>query len=217
MHAGHRARTRLEHTTDQSGDLFARLQAAQTRRIGRGNIAHQIIGVVTDRFDALHIVSGRILSQFILADISANDAVATTRLELFDKWRKALAVKTETVDDRGVFIEPEQPRLRVARLRQRRDSTRLNKTKTQLQHRRHHIGVLVKASGQTNRVLELQIPHPRRQHWRRTRSRVSGKAELQGANRDAMRGFRTKQAQHRHRRTHNQTTHSNTPLTNSSK
>lgn len=122
--------------------------------------------MVTDRFDALHIVGSRVVGQFILADIGANDAVATTRLELFDKWREALAVKTETVDDRRVFIEPKQPRLRVARLRQRRDGTRLDKTKTQFQHRRHHIGVLVKAGGQTDRVLKIQMPHPRRQHRR---------------------------------------------------
>ena len=65
-----------------------------------------------------------------------------------------LAVKTEAIDHRLIFIQPEQARLGVARLRQRCDATGFNKAKAEREHGVHHLGVFVEARSQTNRIRE---------------------------------------------------------------
>ena len=72
------------------------------------------------------------------------DALGARR-EALQHGRSAFAVEAETVDDRRIFIKPEQARLRVAGLGQRRHRARLDKTETERQHRVHDVGVLVEA------------------------------------------------------------------------
>ena len=77
--------------------------------------------------------------------------------------RQTLAVEAEPVDQRQIFLQPEQPRLRVAGLRARRDGPDLGETEAQRQDRVRHLGVLVEAGRQADGIGKDPAPEPRRQ------------------------------------------------------
>ena len=66
----------------------------------------------------------------------------------------ALIVEAEPVDDGAVRAEPEEPRPRIAGLRQRRHRADLDEAETEAEHRVRHRAVLVEAGGEPDRVGE---------------------------------------------------------------
>jgi hypothetical protein len=67
----------------------------------------------------------------------------------------SFVVDSHAIDYRSVFREPEQPWLRVARLRLRSQGTDLHKTETEIGQGIIYFCILVHTSGKTDRVGEL--------------------------------------------------------------
>ncbi|MNN53154.1 hypothetical protein D3C81_1678910 [compost metagenome] len=79
----------------------------------------------------------------------------------------AMIVEAHAVDDRRRLGQTEQPRLRITRLRARRDGTDLDETEAQLGKAIDGVAVLVQAGGQADRIGEVQSHHRHRQAGRR--------------------------------------------------
>ena len=63
-------------------------------------------------------------------------------------------VEAEAVDHGAVADEPEDPGLRIARLRLRRQRAHLGETRTQTEHGAKCAGVLVESGGNADRIGE---------------------------------------------------------------
>src|SRR5205085_6824604 len=68
----------------------------------------------------------------------------------------AVVVETETVDQRILFRETKDSRLRITRLRRRGDRADLDKTKPKRRPCRQRDPIFVESSSQPNRVREIQ-------------------------------------------------------------
>ena len=74
---------------------------------------------------------------------------------------RALAVEAEPVDHGLVGFEAKQPRARIARLRQWRHRADFDKAEAETQQRVRHLGVLVEARRDPDRIGEIE---PERSH-----------------------------------------------------
>ena len=109
--------------------------------------------------DALDIVADIVLGVAVLADIGADDAaLAAARPKPRRHRRQALAVEAEAVDERLVLDQAEEPRRRIAGLRPRRHRADLDEAEAEAQHRVGHLGMLVEAGGEPDRVGKLAPP-----------------------------------------------------------
>ena len=68
----------------------------------------------------------------------------------------AVVVESEPVDQRALGSEAEQPRARIAGLRQRRDGADLGEAEAHAEHGRAHARVLVEACGDAERIGKRQ-------------------------------------------------------------
>jgi hypothetical protein len=110
-----------------------------------------------------------------------------------------LAVEAEAVDHRLVLVEAEQPFAAVARLRPRRHRAGFGKAEAERQHGVGHFRILVEAGRQPDGIGKVDIEDARGENWIVRRLRAAHEAKLQGADGQAMRGFRLDQAQERTR------------------
>ena len=99
--------------------------------------------------------------------------VRTSLQPLERRWLPAV-VETHAVDDRPVLHQPEQPRLRIARLRPRRDRPDLDEAEAETEHLFRYFGILVEARGEPDGRGELETGDCRPQRrgksvaaWRR--------------------------------------------------
>jgi hypothetical protein len=152
-----------EHALEQIFDGRARLHRAQTRRIGRGNIADQVIGEVRNRFYAGDIIGGSIHRLFVLADIGTDNAGRAAAVKTGGKALgesiNASAVEPQPVDHRQIVVEPEQPRFGIAGLRFRRDRARFHKAEAQRQDGIDSTGVFVESGGKPDGIGKIQTPN----------------------------------------------------------
>ena len=151
------AAARAAMTRDkQLAKLFTRLHVAQARRVRRGDVDGQIAGVGRKPGNAAFIVSDAVGAVLVGADIDADDAGAALAggKPLFG-GRVALIVEAQPVDHRFVRCQPEDARLRVAGLRQRRDRADLGKAEAEAKQRIGNLGVLVVAGGHAERIGEI--------------------------------------------------------------
>ena len=149
--------------------------------------------------NALDVIGRRILGQLVLADIGADDAAARSRLQPRGERRQPLTVKTEAVDDAKILVETKQARQRIARLRQWRHAAGFDKAETGSEHRIDHFGMFVKTGSETDRIAEIEMPHPCRQHRIRRYGRTVAESQFERGDGETMRGFRCKQMQQRQR------------------
>ncbi|MCY1293327.1 hypothetical protein D9M70_425840 [compost metagenome] len=105
--------------------------------------------------NAVHIVGNAVGTVLVGADIDADQRSARAGLEPRQRRAMTLVVEAEAVDDGLVLDQPENARLVVAGLRFRRDGADFGETKTDLQERFRHLGVLVIAGRHADRVWEL--------------------------------------------------------------
>src|SRR5690606_32550006 len=90
-------------------------------------------------------------------DIDADNAAArAARLQPFFGSRVTLIVETEAVDHRLIFGQPEDTRLGIARLRQRRDRADLGEAEAEPEQSVRHFGVLVIAGRHAERIGEVE-------------------------------------------------------------
>ena len=134
----------------------------------------------------------------VLADVDAEHApvigLAHARAEVID----AAVVEAHAVDDRPGLGDAEQPRLRVARLRARRDGADLEETETERGQRVDMVAVLVQPRGQPDRIGELE-PHATHRIGRRARgdhpAEMQAVQHVEPAQRHRVRAFARQQEQ----------------------
>ncbi len=110
--------------------------------------------------------------------------------------RFAVAVEAEPVDHAAIGFEPENARPRIAGLRQRRDGADLDKAEAQAEQRVGHLGVLVEAGRDTDRIWEVEAegPHPQPRIIGRG---LQGGGDPQAPDGKRMGGFRIEKPQQR--------------------
>ena len=124
------------------------LQAAQARRVRRGDVDRDIVRMRRHRLDADDIVLRAVFRILVGADIRADRHAGRTFREPADEILEPVIVEAHPVDHRAVFLEPEQARLRIARLRLRRHGAAFDKAETEPRHRVRHFAILVKPGGE---------------------------------------------------------------------
>ena len=144
----HGAGPGVQHADQHVFQNFPPLHRPEPGGIGRRYIGHQIIDIGCDGLDTYLVVGRAVLRRLVLADIGPERAEPLgTFGDTSDKRAQSRPVKAQTVDDRLVFRQAEHPGLRIARLGQRRDRARLDKTEPGRQHGIRHLGPLVESGG----------------------------------------------------------------------
>ena len=109
--------------------------AAQARRVGRGDVDGEIVGDAGHRRDAGGIIGDRGPALSLLAPILTPTMpparAGALRRAAPQRRRLALIVEAHAVDHRPVLGQPEQPRLRIARLRPRRQRADLDEAEAE--------------------------------------------------------------------------------------
>ena len=175
----------------------ARLQRPQARRVGRGDVDREIGGEMREGRDALHIIADPVRRILVGADVDADDAAAAPpRFEPPQHGVMAFVVEAHAVDHRRVLRKPEQPRARVSRLRQRRHRADLGEAEAQRQHLVRHLGILVEARRQPQRIGKAQAQRIDSQH-RVCRGRSRRRNHRQCTDRQPMRCLGIERVQQR--------------------
>src|SRR5690606_36217590 len=118
---------RFPQAAEQVLEGAALLQTTQARSVRRRNVGGHIRRMLPDAAHAEHIVGRAIGAVFICTDSRAdNSRLVVARRETISKRVEALVVETEAIDHGAIFAQPENPRARIALLRQRRDSPALD-------------------------------------------------------------------------------------------
>jgi hypothetical protein len=130
------------------------LQLAQAGGVGRGDVDGDVVGQRVHARQAVHVVAfGRFVRRvLVLADVDAEQAAAT--LGAFDVAHQhfdAFVVEAEAIDHRAMLRQAEHARLRITRLRLRRDRADLDEAESQRQQRIDMGAVLVEPGGEADR------------------------------------------------------------------
>ncbi len=137
----------------------ALLELAQPGRVGRRNVHRQVVGQRCEDIDQLFVVLRRVVERggLLLADVGADDWPARFAAAQLPGCKcRALAGKTHPVDDRPLLDQPEDPRLRVARLRFRRHGADFDMAETETREPTPPLAVLVVAGSQPDPVGKSQ-------------------------------------------------------------
>jgi hypothetical protein len=146
-------------TTRERAQRPPLLQVAQPAGVWRADVDDEVVGKGMQDLDGAGVVVSGLLVRrlFVLADIDAErEARRDDGGEVLRDARGAGAVEPEAVDDGTILRQPEQPRLRVARLRQRRHRPDLDEPEAHGGPRRYRRALLVEPGGEPNRVVERQ-------------------------------------------------------------
>ena len=153
---------RLQDAHQKLLHLGARLQAAQARRVRGGEVDDQIVRKTAQAFDAGDVIARRICRIAILARICSDDAahpgVAAVACEALGKRSETFAVEAETIDHGFIFVQAEQPGLRIALLGPRRHRPGLDEPEAKCESGLEHVRVLVEPRGEAHRIGKREIP-----------------------------------------------------------
>src|SRR5262249_33270061 len=148
---------RLHYPRQKLVEHLRLLQLAQSRSIGRGDIDGKVARHRSKGLDQAHIVSDAVGAFPVRANINADDATfVCARGKTAQHGGGALAVEAQPIDHALVAVEPKDARTQVASLRQRRDGSNLDKTKTKLEQRVGYLGMLVEARCHAHRIGEIE-------------------------------------------------------------
>src|SRR5207302_2931277 len=165
------------------------LKVPETLRVRRGDVYRDVGSLRTDFFEARLVVVDRALARRVgvLADVDTEDAAPARAGDVLHERVDADVVEAETVDERLRLRQPEQARLRIARLRARRYRADLDEAEAQLRQRVDVLGVLVETRGEAHGIgkFEAQCANRTRRNLRKRKSREAGKPQGQ-----VMRSFR---------------------------
>ena len=102
----------------------SRRWSARSPGVFGDDVDDEVVGEAAERAHARHVVGGGVVARFVLAQVDAEQARAgrrgRPRAEELGGVGVARRVEAVTVDHRAVLGQPEDARLRVARLRLRR-------------------------------------------------------------------------------------------------
>ncbi len=183
---------------DQGEQARLPLEVPQPRRIGRGHVDDEIVCERAHRLDARDVICDRVGALLVLAEIGADQARAPAPgREPCAHGLEALVVEAEPVDERAILGQTEQSRLGIAGLRARRDGAGLDEAEAEPQHGVGHLGILVEAGSEPDRIRELPSPErdPEARRIRLGHVRRDPRAKRLDAR--AMRRLRRQQAQQR--------------------
>jgi hypothetical protein len=144
----------LARLGDPAEQLFQRrlgLQGAEARRVRRGDVDGEIGGQPPQPFQPGHVVADAVGGVLVGPDVGPHHARSAPGEPVGERLQ-ALVVEAHAVDHRAVLGEPEQPRPRIARLRQGRDRAALHEAEAGPEHGGEHLGVLVEAGRQAHHV-----------------------------------------------------------------
>ena len=193
-------RNPVAHLDDARQQIVERggaLQLAQARRVGRGNVDGDVACDRRDRFDQADVVGGAVAGIPVGADVDPDDAaLGRPRRQPRQHRGLALAVEAEPVDHRLIGLEPEHARPRIAGLRQRRHRADLDEAEAQAEQRVRHLGVLVEARRDADRIGKVEPEGPHRQP-RIIGRRPPPRGEFQGLDGERMSIFRIERPQQR--------------------
>src|SRR5690606_39591998 len=121
----------------------------------------EVVGVRGEQPSARQIVVDRLVDRhdLRLADVDADDGTDARTTRTGDARRARLGarvVEAHPVDDGTVRDQPEQPRTRIARLRERGDGAHLDMTEPERPETRDAARLLVETRSQTERRRELE-------------------------------------------------------------
>ena len=189
----------IDHPRQQVVERGRLLQIAQARRIRRGDVDGEVARNGREHLDQFDVVGGAVGGILVGPDIDADDAaVMRARRETPQHGFGAVIVETHAVDDGLVALQPEQPRPRIADLRQRRHRADLDKAEAETQQRIGRLRALVEACGHADRIGKIQ-PECAHGELRIVRPRPDRRQQPQAMDRHAMGVFRIEPAQQRQR------------------
>ena len=119
-----------------------------------------------DAFQTKPIIINRVIvvGVFVFADVDTERTETMLRtIDIRAQRIDTEVIKTKAIDDRFVFLQTEQTRLRITQLRTRRDSADLDKAETHFEKSINRNAILVESSSQTNRITQRQTRQRRRQ------------------------------------------------------
>ena len=201
------ALARIDDPRQQVVERAGLLQIAQPRRVRRGNVDGDIARHRREPLDQPHIIGDAVGRVFVGPDIDADNAAGIgPRREPAQHGLGALRVEAEPVDHPLIGVKAEDPRPRVAPLRQRRDGAGFDKAEAQAQQRIRHLGILVEPRRHADRIGKIQPEGAHRQAFV-----VAGGARKRRAcqhlDSEAMRVFRIERVEEWPRQTLEQADH----------
>ena len=156
-------RAGLGQPAEQLLQRLARLQRAQARRIGRGDVDGEIVRPPPQPLQAQHIVAHPVGGVLVGPDIGPDNPASGPRVEPPGEGLQALVVEAHPVDHRAVFAETEQARARITGLGQGRDRAAFDETQPGPQHGVRDLGVLVEPRRQADAAGQGQAAQARGQ------------------------------------------------------
>ena len=188
---------RQQHRIEQRGQRALVLQRAQSGRVGAGNVDREIAGERRHQLGHRRIVGHAIGRILVRADVDADHPrLARAPSQPLRRESAAAVVEAHAVDHRAVLFQPEQARLRVARLRQGRDRADLGKAEAEAEQRVGHLCILVEARRHAERIGKGQ---PRDMGFQRATGprRPSGGLQPEGGERQGVGAFGIEREQQR--------------------
>eukprot|EP00968_Pinguiococcus_pyrenoidosus_P016405 scaffold1584_cov259-Pinguiococcus_pyrenoidosus.AAC.8 len=142
------------------------LQVPQPRRVGTGHVHHDVVCEGSQLPDTRAIVRGCVLLRLVLAHVDPQHRLAelvvaqeALHLQAMLHGLVAFAVEAVAIDHGLVLTQAEHARFGIARLRQRRHGSDLDKAEAQLGEASQGLRMLVEARRQAHAVGKVHAPH----------------------------------------------------------
>jgi hypothetical protein len=142
----------LRHAGQKRGERLGPLQIAQLFGVGRAHVYGGEIEPRPEPREHRGEVAGAVGAVLVRAEVQPQHEVARPRLEPRGHRLHAVVVEAEAVDDARVLRQPEEPRARVAGLREGRDRARLDEAEARPRQRMERDRVLVETRGEAHRI-----------------------------------------------------------------
>ena len=147
---------------EQPLERRAVLEIPEPRRVGRGEVHHQVVGPGVERVDGRQVVvDGPLVGGvLVLADVHPDDSPALPRQprQALPAGRRALVVEAHPVDEGPVLGQPEEARPGVSRLGPGRDGSDLDVAEPERVEAADEHLALVEPRRHAERAVELE-PH----------------------------------------------------------
>ena len=162
----HRRRRLLLHRRENRTKSLHGLQVAKARSVGRRDVDHHVVGQIAELAGGIAVIVDGALQRHDLglAQVDADDAVAAPVAEVDRHQVRAGVVEAHAVQQRTIVLEPEQARLRVARLGKRGDGAQLGVPEADVRPAIRGGGGLVEARRQPQGTGEIHAEHGLTQH-----------------------------------------------------
>ncbi len=143
--------TALEQLRKRAGVL----KRAKARCVGRGDVDGEIVGPHFHLANPRRIIGDPVGAVLVRPDIDPDDSLPPPLQPTLGGLEPAV-VEAHPVDHRPILGQPEQPRPRIPRLGPRGQGPDLDEAEAEAEHLRGHLGILVEARGEPDRIGEIE-------------------------------------------------------------